>query len=183
MPVSSTNSLPESNTDEVAENTMKPLNKLLNHIHLVENTFLCLLVITMLLLAVMQIVLRNAFDSGLLWAESFVRILVLWIAMVGAMVASRDNNHIKIDILNHYLPRQVRHFTQGLVLLFSAAICGLLAHASYQFVQYDFIDNTPAFSGIPAWYFELIMPFGFAIIALRYLRLTLSHFFSLRIEH
>ena len=174
MTLTSSDSLPE--TQEGSEEPSAVTNiKWIRWLHQAENIFLCLLVITMLVLAVWQIVLRNVFDSGLLWAESFVRILVLWIAMVGAMVASRDNNHIKIDVLNHYLPPKAQYFTQGLVLLFSAAICGLLASASYKFVEYELLDQTEAFSGIPAWYFELIMPVGFAIISLRYLRLTIMH--------
>ena len=48
-----------------------------------------LALVSILVMALIQIVLRNVFDSGLLWAESFLRILVLWIAILGAMVATR----------------------------------------------------------------------------------------------
>lgn len=140
-----------------------------------EDIFLLLLVIAMLLLAVMQIVLRNLFDSGLLWADASVRILVLWIALVGAMAASRDNSHIKIDLLNYYLPSSVQKATQTLVYLFSAFICGLLAYTSYQFVSYEWMDESIAFANIPSWVCQSIMPFGFSVICLRYLRLTYQH--------
>ena len=54
-------------------------------------------------LALLQILLRNAFGFGFLWAESVLKILVLWIALLGAMVATREDHHIKIDLLERFL--------------------------------------------------------------------------------
>ena len=59
-------------------------------IHRCEDFALIGALITMLAIALMQIVLRNFFDSGVLWAETFSRVLVLWLAMLGAMVATRE---------------------------------------------------------------------------------------------
>ena len=73
--------------------------KALRVLHLFENLTLAFSFLTMLVLAVMQIALRNFFDGGFLWAESFVRVLVLWIAILGALVATRQNNHISIAFL------------------------------------------------------------------------------------
>ncbi|MDP6265026.1 MAG: TRAP transporter small permease subunit, partial [Pseudomonadales bacterium] len=73
-------------------------------IHLIEDSALVISLLTMMTVAVVQIALRNFFDSGMFWADSFVRILVLWVALLGAMVATRENNHIKIDVLSRYLP-------------------------------------------------------------------------------
>ena len=48
--------------------------------HRLEDGALVLALVSMLVMALTQIVLRNVFDSGFLWAESFLRILVLWVA-------------------------------------------------------------------------------------------------------
>ena len=84
----------------------------------------------MLIVAIMQIVLRNFFDAGVFWAESFLRILVLWVAMLGAMVATRESNHISIDALSRFLGPQLRKLTRLATHLFSAGICAVVAYYS-----------------------------------------------------
>ncbi len=142
-------------------------------IHRLEDTALIAALISMLGLAVLQIFLRNFFDSGFLWAESFLRILVLWVAMLGAMVATRENNHISIDALSRYLPRRLQHSFRILTSGFSAVICGTVAWHSFQYIQLEFEDQTIAFASVPVWVCQSILPFGFAVISLRFVHRTL----------
>ena len=57
----------------------------------IENAFLVGLLGAMMLLSVAQIIAREFFDTGFFWAGEFIRILVLWLAMVGAVAACREN--------------------------------------------------------------------------------------------
>ena len=41
-----------------------------------------------------------------MWAETFLRVLVLWIGLAGAMAASREHRRISIDILSRFLQPQ-----------------------------------------------------------------------------
>ena len=56
---------------------------------LAETAILVLLLTAMMLLASSQIALRNFFASGFAWADEALRLMVLWLAMIGA-VAARD---------------------------------------------------------------------------------------------
>lgn len=123
----------------------------------------------MILLAAFQIVSRNLFSFGLLWGEPLLRVLVLWLALLGAMAATRDGNHIKIDVLPRFLPRRVNHYVRRVTDLFSALVCALLAWHAARFVHAEWQDGLEMFAGIPSWAFELIIPFGFGIMALRFL--------------
>jgi TRAP-type C4-dicarboxylate transport system permease small subunit len=67
---------------------------------LLENIILVTLLSGMILLAVGQIVLREVFDTGIIWADQLVRLIVLWLAMMGAMAACREDRHIRIDALS-----------------------------------------------------------------------------------
>ena len=58
-------------------------------IHRVEDFVLALLLSAMILLASAQIFLRNLFDSSLSWGDPMLRILVLWVGLLGALAASR----------------------------------------------------------------------------------------------
>lgn len=138
-------------------------------LHFMENSLLVLLLTGMIGIAVTQIVLRNGFDSGLLWADSLLRVLVLWIGMVGALVASRDQRHISIDIAGKYLPAAAARWVTVFNALFTAAIAGALAWYSLEFVLIEYESPSPAFANVPTWVCESVMPVTFSLIALRYL--------------
>ena len=73
------------------------VNKTLVFIGKMEDFSLVFSLLVVVSLALLQIFLRNVFGFGFMWAESVLKILVLWIALLGAMVATRENQHIKIE--------------------------------------------------------------------------------------
>ena len=145
------------------------ISRLIWAVRKAEDTLLVLLLLTMIVLAVVQIFLRNFFDSGIVWGDALVRVLVLWIGLTGAMAASRDDNHISIDVVSRYLPAAVKPFARGATYLFTCAITGLMAWHSYRFVLMEKADEITAFAGVPAWICEAVIPFAFAMISIRYL--------------
>lgn len=145
------------------------LSRLIRRIRQAEDALLVILLLAMISLAVLQIFLRNFFDSGIVWGDSLVRVLVLWIGLTGAMAASRTDNHIKIDVVSRYLPRAAQPFSRLLTSLFTAGITGLMAWHSARFVLMEKADGLIAFAGVPAWVCEAIIPVAFAVICLRYL--------------
>ena len=138
-------------------------------IYLVEDSVLVASLVTLMALAAMQIGLRNFFDTGVVWADTLVRILVLWVALLGAMVATRENNHIKIDLLSRYLSEQLNRRVSAIVGTFAAIICGVASWYCLEFVLLESEDPTIAFAGIPHWVCEAILPFAFAVMSLRFL--------------
>ena len=146
-------------------------------IHRFEDFALIGALVTMLAIALMQIVLRNFFDSGVLWAETFSRVLVLWLAMLGAMVATREQNHINIDVLSRYLPAIALKITRLMTSLAAAAICATASYYCYQFVLFEYEDATIAFATVPNWLCQSIIPLGFGVMSLRF---TLQFFYLLR---
>ena len=142
--------------------------KLFRYLHRLEDTLLVFSLLSMLLIALGQIVLRNGFDSGVLWAESFSRILVLWVAMLGAMVATRENNHISIDAVSRYLPSHWQNYLATLTSIFAAAICAIVSWYSFEFVRFEYEDQTLAFASVPNWACQSILPIGFGVMSLRF---------------
>jgi len=141
----------------------------------VEDGILVGLLLVMIGMAVTQIFLRNLFESGIVWSDVLVRTLVLWVGLVGAMVASRQGNHINIDIIERYLPPRAKPVVNFIVELFTALICSAVAYFSLQFVQIEFADGGYVFGRVPAWVCESIIPFAFAVIALRYYTLSFAN--------
>lgn len=136
---------------------------------LVEDGILAALLTTMIVLAFLQIALRNLGDMTISWGDPVLRVMVLWVALFGAIAATRDNNHIHMDIVARYLPERLRQPLHRFTDSFSAFICGLIAWHGVQLVILEHQDGTIAFNGIPTWTLELILPFGFSVMSLRFL--------------
>jgi TRAP-type C4-dicarboxylate transport system permease small subunit len=148
-------------------------------LHRLEDGVLVGLLLLLISIAVLQILLRNLFDSGILWGDFLVRILLLWIGLVGAMVASRQGNNINIDLVTRYLPPRVQCMVNFIVDLFTAMVCVIVAYYSLNFVQMEFTYGGSAFAQVPLWLCQTIIPFAFTVIALRYLLLSFTNFLKL----
>lgn len=147
-----------------------------------ENALLVTTVLCMVGLGGTQILLRNLFDTGIVWSETLLRVMVLWVGMLGAIVASRRNRHIRIDILSRFLAPSWQIRARFVTHSLTAVICTLLAYHSARLVLMDHEAATIAFANVPVWVCELIMPIGFGIIALRYFVDTALRFRELRGE-
>ena len=123
----------------------------------------------MIVLAFLQIVARNLLDSGFLWIDPTLRVLVLWLGLVGATVATRDNKHIRIDLIHKLFKKNTHRAIQSMVELFSAAVCLVIGWYGLQWIRWDYEDGAIAFASIPAWMLEVIVPAAFTLIGLRYL--------------
>ena len=123
----------------------------------------------MIVLAVLQIILRNAAQTGLIWIDPLLRHLVLWIALLGAMVAARTHNHLSIDAAIHFLPRRLKAASKALAYLFTSVVCIALTRSSVLFVLDEVEYGMESLPGVPSWPFALILPLAFAVMGLRYL--------------
>ena len=146
---------------------------------LLENALLALLLAGMLLIGGAQIFLRNFLDSGLSWADEALRLMLLWLAMVGAVAASRDDRHIAIDALARILPPQVAGPVAVLVNWFTAAVCLTIAWHAVSFVAETREYGDELLGGLPAWWFQAILPVSFLLIGYRYLGLSLRRSIAL----
>lgn len=123
----------------------------------------------LLVLASSQILLRNVFSSGIVWADAVVRLAVLWIAVIGAVAASRDRRHIAVDIIARNLSGTVRRGVTAAVHIFTGSVAAIFAWQSWRFVQDSRLFGDVFADGWPAWWIQIILPAGFAMIAYRYL--------------
>lgn len=137
-----------------------------------ENGLLLVTLVAMLSVAITQIVSRNFFGTGFVWSDEFLRLTVLWLALIGAVAAARDHRHLRIDVLSHFFPKSITRWTGVIVDLFTSVVCGVLAYYSYLFVAETREYEDLAFADKPLWWFQIILPIGFGLIAWRYLLWT-----------
>jgi TRAP-type C4-dicarboxylate transport system permease small subunit len=133
-----------------------------------EQVLIVIVLSVMLLLAFLQVLLRNAWDFGLPWIDILLRHLVLWLGIMGASLATRMNRHIRIEALLRFLPARHQRFVERGVLLIAVAICTLLGVAAVDLVRQEQATGSMAFGPVPTWMLQLVLPVGFAIVAFRF---------------
>ncbi len=134
-----------------------------------EAVLLSIFLGTMIVLVLIQILLRNFFNSGISGADAIVRHLLLFVGFIGAGLATREGAHIKIDAASRALSPGAKKIVDVIISMFSVAVCSILVFASIQFVSVEYEGHAVLpYSGIPLWIVELIIPLGYFIIGVRF---------------
>ncbi len=135
----------------------------------VETGLLVAVLSSMVLLATSQIFIRNSGLAGFAWADEALRIMVLWVAMLGAVAACRQQRHVSIDALSRLVPAGVARWFHRLGALFAALVSAFLCWYSYLFVSDSLAAGDLVLGGaVPAWTVQMILPAGFLLISVRY---------------
>lgn len=145
------------------------VSRLLRGLHRLEDGLLAGLLLILLLLAVAQIGLRWIADTGWIEGEAVQRTLVLWIALLGALGAARERRHLALDLLPRLLPPWGRRLVWALAQLIAAALCAVMAWYGWSLIELEREAPGVLFAGVPSWVGMLIIPFGFAVLTLRFL--------------
>ncbi|MDE2039536.1 MAG: TRAP transporter small permease subunit [Elusimicrobia bacterium] len=119
-------------------------------------------------LAFLQVLRRELFGSGALWADPLLRSLVLWVGFLGAALAAAEDKHFAWEAGAH---RSGRYGAALNLIGKLAAVCVslLLMRAAWNFFLDDQSAGRPlALIGnlaVPSWLFSLAIPVGFALLA------------------
>ena len=141
------------------------INNLLNKL---EEVLLIFLLVLMVFLAFLPILFRNVIATGLIWIDPLLRHLVLWVALLGASLATRQERHIKIDLLSNYLPAAGQRVVQGGLDLLAALVCLSLVVPGIDFVRDEAQSGKFLILGIPLWCSQAIMPVMLGVIGVRF---------------
>lgn len=133
-----------------------------------ESIALVTLLSSMIVLAVGQIVLREVFDTGIIWADELLKLMVLWLAMVGSIAACRDDRHIRIDVLSHLLPDWLMKISRVIVDVFAAIVCAVIAWQAWRYLQIEIEFEDQVLVDTPAWIAHVVLPLAFALISYRF---------------
>jgi len=155
----------------------KHINSINNIVAKIETIFLIIILLTMIFLAFLQVILRNFFSSSILWGDTFLRHLVLWVGFIGASLATKENRHINIDALSRLLSKTKKRIVVIVVNFFSASVCFFLMRAAITFIKSEKQAGTTLFADIPTWIFQLIIAIGFGLMMFRFLIHSLENIF------
>ena len=134
----------------------------------IERGVLTALVTGMVVLAALQILLRNVWDTGLPWAAPLLGMALLWLTLLGALAAAGQGRHLAIDLATALLPRSWGTWTGRFMSLFGAIVCGMLAWASGHYVGFQRDMDMGELLGVPLWKHYMAIPVVFWLISARF---------------
>jgi tripartite ATP-independent transporter DctM subunit len=117
---------------------------------------LCELVVA--LLVVVEIVIlfagvmsRYVFQQPILWSDELASMLFLWLAMLGAVVALRRDEHMRMTAVVNTVSPRLREFLNVFALAASAIFLLLIIGPAYEFAHDEAMISTPALDISNAW--------------------------------
>ena len=141
----------------------------------VETALLVVFLSAMILLAFLQVLLRNFFGIGFLWADPLVRHLVIWVGFVGAAVATHEERHISIDALSRFFSPRWKAGAHALTSLFALVVCLFLADAAWVFLRDEKALGSDFMLNVPTWVALIIIPAGYVVMAIHFAVKIVQH--------
>ncbi|MFN9774874.1 MAG: TRAP transporter small permease [Burkholderiales bacterium] len=113
----------------------------------------------------LQVFYRYVLNDSIFWAEEFVRSTMIWGVMIASGLVAAQRAHIRVELLEDWLPPAGRRVVVFAANALSLAFCLLLAWAGWQFVERSWFQRSPMLD-IPKWWVYVAIPVGAAIEAL-----------------
>jgi len=134
--------------------------------------FLQLLLVVVFCILVLDVIWgvasRYILGSQASWSEELARLLMVWLALLGAALACREGRHLGLDVIVRSWPEEVQRISRLLVmiavLLFASIV---MLGGGWQLVSQRFASGQmlPALDIAKAWFY-LALPVSGALISL-----------------
>lgn len=127
--------------------------------------------------------LLKLFPNGLVWSQPLSLGLLLWVALLGATLATKARGHIVIEAAEQLWPLGARRYTRLIGGLVAAAFALLMTvlGASYTsdfYAQWQSGVGYVPSVGIPKWVVFSAMPVCFALMSSRFFAYSISDFMA-----
>jgi C4-dicarboxylate transporter DctM subunit len=133
-----------------------------------ENSVVSLALFAMVLIPLAEAFLRRSFHVGIPASTTIVQHMVLVVGMLGGAIAAREGRLLALSTLGETaLSGRWKNIARIFTGSVAGAVSAFLCEASYQFVDSEREAGTILAFGIPLWIVEVVLPLGFAAIAIR----------------
>jgi tripartite ATP-independent transporter DctM subunit len=133
-----------------------------------ERALVTFFLVALIALPAASTLARRLLDRDLPGAAELARHITLWVGFLGALLATSTGRHLALATLEVVPAGPGRRAAAFFGQAVSAATCALLAFASYQLVRSQWGALSEVALGIREAWSELVMPVGFALMAIRF---------------
>jgi len=143
------------------------LREAVNHL---EEVILATLLAIMTVLTFVQVVLRYAFNSGLVWSLEATTYSFAALVLIGMSYGVRTHTHIAVDIFTRKMPQKTQRYVNTIAIGTCLLYALLMLYGSAVFVDRLLtLGNLARDIPAPKWLLTVSMPLGFALLAWRFL--------------
>lgn len=136
-----------------------------------EKIICSVLFLAMTFLGFANVVVRYGTNYSLAVTEELLTNGFLLLTVFGAAVAARRGDHLAVTLVHDMLPPVLQRVVFLISLLLSLALLAMSAWFSWQSVINMIDSGIRSYGlGLPAWYYQIGVPFGFALVLIRYLQ-------------
>ncbi len=123
-----------------------------------------LLVLADILVLFAGVVSRYVLHDPLLWSDELASILFLWLAMLGAVVALRRGEHMRMTALVSQLSSSRRALLEAVATMAALAFLAMVAWPAWEYASEELAITTPALEISNLWR-AAALPVGIALMA------------------
>ncbi|MXQ12125.1 TRAP transporter small permease [Microvirga makkahensis] len=136
-----------------------------------EKILCSLIFLTMTFLGFANIVVRYLSNHSLAVTEELLVNGFLLLTIFGAAIAARRGEHLAVTVIFDCLPKRGKLALMWIAGALSVLLLTLSAWYSLELVFNQIKSGTVSYGlQLPAWYYSVGLPFGFAIVVVRYLQ-------------
>jgi len=140
-----------------------------------EDVILGVMLTVMCLFVIAQIVARYVFRSPLVWTEEAARYSYIWITYLGMAVVTKQEAHIRIDVLSAILKGNAKKVVNLGVSIISLFLYGILLFVGARYTLANTIQTSPAME-ISKAFIYVSLPLGALLSIVRLLGLIRRDF-------
>lgn len=128
----------------------------------------CVAALAVLLMA--NVFARTFFQS-IYFAEEVSAFLVILLTFTGLSYGVRRARHIRMGAFLDHMPPKMEKTFIFIISFVSAVVMAIMAWASWEYLQNAMaMEHTTPSLRLPRWIFYIILPVGFTLAAIQYLR-------------
>ena len=116
------------------------------------------------ILVLLQVFFRYVLNESLFWSEEIVRYGLVWGVMLGSALVGYDRAHIRIEVIENFLPPTAKRAVQFVANALTLAFCIILTWTGIDFVDRTWFQNSASL-GVPMRAVYLSIPVGAALEA------------------
>ena len=110
--------------------------------------------------------------SGPVWVVQFTEYSLLWMTLLGAAWALKNNKHVSVDLLTSRLTSQINNYLSLAHSVMGMLVCGVLCWYGAKVTWGQYLRGVTDIQVVdmPKYLILIIIPLGFLILTLQFLR-------------
>ena len=109
------------------------------------------------------VMMRYAFHMPMVWTDELASVLFIWLAMLGAVVALKRGEHMRMTALVSRASPSTRAFLEVLAIAAPLVFLAMVAHPGLEYAEDEMFVTLPAL-GVPNTFKAAALPVGYVLM-------------------